>query len=224
MIRRPPRSTQSRSSAASDVYKRQVRNGGCGPWAQFKPIPIEPQIFKLESHSCPGSFLGAIQTDTEGGNFVLVDGEDESAVWSFYPEGCASAIEFEAPKALATPREVYAQFKENITSLADNTGIDIQLADPPEDESDLIAMLNRLHDFLPHPVQRIAMKKIGLRVFEMPTPVEEDEAPLPEEWDMLLQDLQEMGFHSEQSNLQAVKVADGNLKHAVKFLVAAERQ
>src|SRR5450756_3246450 len=25
MIRRPPRSTQSRSSAASDVYKRQVR-------------------------------------------------------------------------------------------------------------------------------------------------------------------------------------------------------
>src|SRR5680860_1450227 len=28
MIRRPPRSTQSRSSAASDVYKRQVLNGG----------------------------------------------------------------------------------------------------------------------------------------------------------------------------------------------------
>ena len=25
MIRRPPRSTQSRSSAASDVYKRQVK-------------------------------------------------------------------------------------------------------------------------------------------------------------------------------------------------------
>src|SRR5450756_2664516 len=28
MIRRPPRSTQSRSSAASDVYKRQPRNPG----------------------------------------------------------------------------------------------------------------------------------------------------------------------------------------------------
>ena len=27
MIRRPPRSTQSRSSAASDVYKRQAQNG-----------------------------------------------------------------------------------------------------------------------------------------------------------------------------------------------------
>src|SRR5450756_1870131 len=28
MIRRPPRSTQSRSSAASDVYKRQIGDGG----------------------------------------------------------------------------------------------------------------------------------------------------------------------------------------------------
>ena len=28
MIRRPPRSTQSRSSAASDVYKRQIPNRG----------------------------------------------------------------------------------------------------------------------------------------------------------------------------------------------------
>src|SRR5450756_2672386 len=31
MIRRPPRSTQSRSSAASDVYKRQSLGDGPGP-------------------------------------------------------------------------------------------------------------------------------------------------------------------------------------------------
>src|SRR5678815_5003280 len=30
MIRRPPRSTLDRSSAASDVYKRQIRTGGAG--------------------------------------------------------------------------------------------------------------------------------------------------------------------------------------------------
>src|SRR5450756_2394724 len=30
MIRRPPRSTQSRSSAASDVYKRQASSSGAG--------------------------------------------------------------------------------------------------------------------------------------------------------------------------------------------------
>jgi len=37
MIRRPPRSTQSRSSAASDVYKRQ------GEW-----FDISPEDAKLE--------------------------------------------------------------------------------------------------------------------------------------------------------------------------------
>src|SRR5450756_1618971 len=31
MIRRPPRSTQSRSSAASDVYKRQILDTNCDP-------------------------------------------------------------------------------------------------------------------------------------------------------------------------------------------------
>ena len=30
MIRRPPRSTRKESSAASDVYKRQVQDTGCG--------------------------------------------------------------------------------------------------------------------------------------------------------------------------------------------------
>src|SRR5680860_235458 len=35
MIRRPPRSTQSRSSAASDVYKRQVE------WCYNKPFTCE---------------------------------------------------------------------------------------------------------------------------------------------------------------------------------------
>ena len=36
MIRRPPRSTQGVSSAASDVYKRQVQ----ALFAQEKPVPV----------------------------------------------------------------------------------------------------------------------------------------------------------------------------------------
>src|SRR5450756_2730483 len=41
MIRRPPRSTQSRSSAASDVYKRQNRHGPGGPDAHGRrALPI----------------------------------------------------------------------------------------------------------------------------------------------------------------------------------------
>ena len=42
MIRRPPRSTQSRSSAASDVYKRQVED-------QIKTVFVDEVLFgKLE--------------------------------------------------------------------------------------------------------------------------------------------------------------------------------
>ena len=39
MIRRPPRSTQSRSSAASDVYKRQQ--------IRLSPLPIKPEVILL---------------------------------------------------------------------------------------------------------------------------------------------------------------------------------
>src|SRR5680860_1928929 len=42
MIRRPPRSTQSRSSAASDVYKRQYQDrleaAGATTWARACPL------------------------------------------------------------------------------------------------------------------------------------------------------------------------------------------
>src|SRR5450756_1402745 len=39
MIRRPPRSTQSRSSAASDVYKRQAS------WQSITRISCRPRLF-----------------------------------------------------------------------------------------------------------------------------------------------------------------------------------
>src|SRR5680860_813484 len=38
MIRRPPRSTQSRSSAASDVYKRQTRLRRCDQPSHHAPL------------------------------------------------------------------------------------------------------------------------------------------------------------------------------------------
>src|SRR5450756_2066167 len=44
MIRRPPRSTQSRSSAASDVYKRQWQHGDGAPASllgRYERIPGE---------------------------------------------------------------------------------------------------------------------------------------------------------------------------------------
>src|SRR5450756_2310833 len=38
MIRRPPRSTQSRSSAASDVYKRQTRDRAARGLFRLRPV------------------------------------------------------------------------------------------------------------------------------------------------------------------------------------------
>eukprot|EP00656_Telonema_subtile_P001775 TRINITY_DN1076_c0_g2_i1.p2 TRINITY_DN1076_c0_g2~~TRINITY_DN1076_c0_g2_i1.p2 ORF type:complete len:122 (-),score=30.10 TRINITY_DN1076_c0_g2_i1:439-804(-) len=48
MIRRPPRSTLSSSSAASDVYKRQVSTQSTGNRAQKMSIPVNPKPFLAE--------------------------------------------------------------------------------------------------------------------------------------------------------------------------------
>src|SRR5450756_2688601 len=50
MIRRPPRATQSRSSAASDVYKRQ---------AQVHPFLSENLLFYRVHRSVDGSWNGS---------------------------------------------------------------------------------------------------------------------------------------------------------------------
>src|SRR5680860_1721685 len=43
MIRRPPRSTQSRSSAASDVYKRQAHRQGLRGLRRHLRVPAGPR-------------------------------------------------------------------------------------------------------------------------------------------------------------------------------------
>src|SRR5450756_812566 len=54
MIRRPPRSTQSRSSAASDVYKRQVLD---------RPVePGDDSLVVAGILPSPSFFLGALAT------------------------------------------------------------------------------------------------------------------------------------------------------------------
>ena len=50
MIRRPPRSTQSRSSAASDVYKRQVHR-------RQRYARAEPQVGQKIIHVCARRYL-----------------------------------------------------------------------------------------------------------------------------------------------------------------------
>ena len=45
MIRRPPRSTLDRSSAASDVYKRQIMDGGS--LARMGPYIVVLEVYDL---------------------------------------------------------------------------------------------------------------------------------------------------------------------------------
>src|SRR5450756_3130454 len=76
MIRRPPRSTQSRSSAASDVYKRQVQREG--DTETVRPV-AEQQWHEVCQHCC----LRPILSWDEGSDGLHIgrsrndDGHDE---------------------------------------------------------------------------------------------------------------------------------------------------
>src|SRR5450756_244412 len=65
MIRRPPRSTQSRSSAASDVYKRQTVVCVCFSWLFPIHVPFAPQ---KESHKqfTVSRLVGSVAADEPG--------------------------------------------------------------------------------------------------------------------------------------------------------------
>lgn len=205
------------------------KQGGRGPWAQFSATPIDNGVFRLSSAAHPECFLGAVTPDGQqdpcmllsgGMSFAIVDEHSSEGLWSFYPEGQFEPLGLEPPAPIPTAREVYGQLQEMITQICANTGIPIQMQDAPEGEQELVQMLNALHEFLPHPVRRIAMKKIGLREFEL-----EPAAPEPnQEWDMMVDDLKEMGFDSEDENRKAIQEANGDLKKAIKSLVQASRQ
>src|SRR5450756_2834758 len=69
MIRRPPRSTQSRSSAASDVYKRQAFSGsGCfsGEPAYYRYAYGAPDIYLPEQAGYPRFFLADAMLTLKG--------------------------------------------------------------------------------------------------------------------------------------------------------------
>eukprot|EP00656_Telonema_subtile_P025206 TRINITY_DN272_c0_g1_i3.p1 TRINITY_DN272_c0_g1~~TRINITY_DN272_c0_g1_i3.p1 ORF type:complete len:240 (-),score=132.20 TRINITY_DN272_c0_g1_i3:329-1048(-) len=119
---------------------------------------------------------------------------------------------------LPTAREVYSQLQEMIGAISTNTGLPIQMHDAGASDAELIQMLNSLHECLPCPLKRFAVKKIGLRKFEEPVPEPN------QEWDMMVEDLKDMGFASEDENRKAVQEANGDLKQAIKTLVQASRQ
>ena len=84
MIRRPPRSTQSRSSAASDVYKRQqptnarVTNAQLNMYAEFgsstgEPVAVRPVYQLWNSSANATTYDGVNNWSIAGGRNISVD-------------------------------------------------------------------------------------------------------------------------------------------------------
>src|SRR5450756_3172218 len=99
MIRRPPRSTQSRSSAASDVYKRQAVNGQTGS----TPVRGSLTIFTIGGYR----FIDnpALTADTVPLTVTPADG----SAGQFNYSTRAWALTFPAP--LASGTEILATYQ-----------------------------------------------------------------------------------------------------------------
>src|SRR5450756_1849345 len=101
MIRRPPRSTQSRSSAASDVYKRQRTDDRADRQASSDGLPQHRQV---RCHAVV--FLRAAQGDPEGREHFV---EEEQA-----PVPSLSLIHISEPTRLGmTSYAVFCLKKKN---------------------------------------------------------------------------------------------------------------
>src|SRR5680860_1317024 len=71
MIRRPPRSTQSRSSAASDVYKRQLLGSQEHQTAWATPGSVSP---RADAYTSGGGSVTEAVADSNGARYGAVAG------------------------------------------------------------------------------------------------------------------------------------------------------
>src|SRR5678815_5884737 len=85
MIRRPPRSTLDRSSAASDVYKRQITNG------VHVPTWLAPQMSKLyDRHLGPGW----MERSGESELWERIEDVDDGELWETHLSLKSLLLEF----------------------------------------------------------------------------------------------------------------------------------
>ena len=78
MIRRPPRSTLDRSSAASDVYKRQGQTITVEPWrAQAFPVLKDLTVDRsaLDRIQQAGGYVSVNTGNAQDGNSLPIDKE-----------------------------------------------------------------------------------------------------------------------------------------------------
>src|SRR5678810_1428569 len=100
MIRRPPRSTLDRSSAASDVYKRQ--GFACDETPQLMPVPIYYSHRLMERH-------GELRRD---GRLPWLRPDAKSQVTVRYLDGKPTQIETVVISTQHDPDVTHEQIKE----------------------------------------------------------------------------------------------------------------
>ena len=110
MIRRTPRSTQSRSSAASDVYKRQVNyaDNDCNFAVAYDKsfVKIDNSVFK-NSNWLSGSVNGMIW-DVCNSSFININSLTFSSINDYKSNfnGCLFAVSYTHLRAHETPEHL----------------------------------------------------------------------------------------------------------------------
>src|SRR5665811_53261 len=88
MIRRPPRSTRVRSSAASDVYKRQGNLQSIKRGKKFNPINISEEglelieLIALDCENTEGQWHSTTEIKIDKLGYVIKDGTKTKAFWN----------------------------------------------------------------------------------------------------------------------------------------------
>src|SRR5450756_3206814 len=93
MIRRPPRSTQSRSSAASDVYKRQAY-----PLSVFEALQAKAMddVREIRERILHGERLANAGRDPEAGGWTM-----ENALWFIARHGPLTSEDLRRPSTVS---------------------------------------------------------------------------------------------------------------------------
>src|SRR5678816_1930337 len=94
MIRRPPRSTLDRSSAASDVYKRQAWQEGVDPLNPTDPDgnPIPVSYTHLRAHETPEHLVCRLLLEKKNNNLFFFFFFNDTATTEIYTRSLVGSV------------------------------------------------------------------------------------------------------------------------------------
>eukprot|EP01118_Nematostelium_gracile_P014434 TRINITY_DN561_c0_g1_i2.p1 TRINITY_DN561_c0_g1~~TRINITY_DN561_c0_g1_i2.p1 ORF type:complete len:255 (+),score=65.37 TRINITY_DN561_c0_g1_i2:2-766(+) len=121
MIRRPPRSTPIKSSAASDVYKRQVSTQSTG---YFKTLLLTMQLNLGFKGAMPLDFSFQKSNDNQLEKQRLFDGMCNDNLKALQVPGMGD----QEVQALANQKEQFNVFHTNMMALANNASIQAKMS------------------------------------------------------------------------------------------------